>query len=86
MRKIPHVIYYLIELIILASGFYYIYRVASSFQIQLIVLSLILIFYTIFGILHHEMHHSLYKKIVIEYVLISLIILALFVFLNIGKI
>jgi hypothetical protein len=85
MRKIPHNLYYLFELIVLIAGFYVIFLVSYNFQLQVLTLTLVLTFYAILGIVHHEIHHALNSKIVLEYILISLTILAIFFFLNIGR-
>lgn len=86
IRKIPHQAYYFFELAVLVAGFYIIFLLSYSFYLQAASLVLVLIFYTTLGILHHILHHDLYPKIVIEYVLVSLMILAVFVFLNTSKI
>lgn len=85
MKKI-HNLYYLVELLILTGGFYVIFRLSYSFKLQAIALIGVLIFYTIAGIFHHKVQHNLHIKIVIEYILISLLMLAIFLFINIGKI
>ena len=82
LGKIPHQLYYFFELLVLIAGFYIIFLLSSSFYLQAGALVLVLIFYTVLGILHHEIHHALKRKIVIEYVLVSLVILAVFIFLN----
>jgi hypothetical protein len=82
IARIPHELYYLFELLVLIAGFYIIFLLSSSFYLQAGALVLVLIFYTILGILHHEIHHALRRKIVIEYILVSLMILAVFIFLN----
>lgn len=84
--RIPHQIYYLIELIILAVGFFVLYSLSYDLRLQTIVLTGILLFYAVTGIAHHKIHHDLHKKIVIEYILISLLVLAIFLFLNMGKV
>lgn len=80
--KIPHQLYYLIELIVLLAGFYIIFLLSYNFYLQGLALFLVLVFYTVLGIFHHEVHHTLKRKIVIEYILISLMILAVFIFMN----
>jgi len=83
--KIPHQLYYLVELLVLLAGFYVIFLLSYSFYLQLTALILVLIFYSVLGMVHHEMHHALRRKIVIEYILISLIIFAVYIFMNSGK-
>lgn len=84
--RIPHQVYYLFELLALVSGFYIVFLLSYNFYLQALALILVLVFYTVLGILHHEIHHVLKRKIVIEYILISLIIMAIFIFLNNNKI
>jgi len=53
---------------------------------QFIVLTVFVIYYVLWGIVHHARDQSLHLKIVLEYILVSLVILASFLFVNIGKI
>lgn len=85
LRNIPHQFYYLLELGVLLSGFFLIFLLSFSFLFQLAALLLVLVFYSILGIFHHKLHHALKARIVIEYILISTVILASFLFLNISK-
>ncbi len=82
---VHHSFYYFFELLILLTGFAAV-SFASSFHTQLIILFLLLASYTGIGILHHRLHHTVKAKIVIEYILISAIIFATFLFLNTNKI
>lgn len=86
LKNIPHQFYYLLELGVLLSGFFLIFLLSFSFLFQLAALLLVLVFYSILGIFHHKLHHTLKAKIVIEYVLVSAVLLAVFLLLNIGKI
>ena len=83
--KIPHGLYYLFELIVLLIGFFIIFLLSSNFYYQALTLALVLIFYSTLGILHHGLQHTLRRKIVIEYILISLVLLAVFIFLHVNK-
>lgn len=84
--RINHGLYYFLELVALAAGFCVVFMFSYSLFLQGLVLTLVLIFYSAFGAYHHHMHHNLDTKIMLEYILISLVILSIFVFLNIGKI
>jgi hypothetical protein len=86
MKKISHSIYYLIELVVLVAGFFVTYLLSFNFKLQEVMLAIVLVFYTLIGIVHHSSHHTLKRKIVIEYVLISILIFAVFIFLNTSKI
>ncbi len=85
IQKIPHQIYYVLELLILTGGFYGIFILSGDFHRQVAALLVLLCFYAVWGILHHKMHHTLKKKIVIEYILISLIVMAFFLLINTNK-
>lgn len=85
-QKFSHQIYYVVELLVLLGGFFSVFLLSSNFHLQELTLGIILFFYTLIGIFHHKLHHTLRGKIVIEYVIISILIYACFVFLNIGKI
>ncbi|HVZ67115.1 MAG TPA: hypothetical protein VG917_02535 [Patescibacteria group bacterium] len=84
IRKVPHTLYYVIELIVLLSGFFSVYMLSFNFRLQEITLAIVLLFYALIGIFHHKLHHDLRRKIVIEYVLVSILIFACFLFLSTG--
>ncbi len=84
--RVPHAFYYLLELIVLLGGFFSIYMLSFSFNLQLLTLVIVLMFYVLMGVFHHAIHHNLRTKIVIEYLLISILIFAVFLFINTGKI
>ncbi len=83
MLKKHHGFYYFAELLVILVGFFSIYMLRYDFILQEITLILVLVIYSILGILHHSLHHNLRLKIVIEYTLISILIFACFKFLNI---
>lgn len=84
--KLPHQAYYVVELVVIVSGLFSVYLLSFNFILQTATLALVLIFYALMGIMHHKLHHTLRSKIVIEYFLISILVFACFIFLNIGKI
>ena len=83
--KIPHQMYYVIELFVLLAGFFALFAYSFDKNLQLLVLGVVLMFYIILGIIHHKVHHTLKSKIVIEYILISAIVFFAFIFLNTGN-
>ena len=85
MRK-NHVLLYCIEFLIIGGGFALILAVSMPFYTQLFVLSSVLSLYIVIGLLHHRTHHDISVKVVLEYILVSALIFALFVFLNITRI
>ncbi len=62
--------YYLSLLAILGAGFLIIIFSADK-SLQLLVLILTALFYILWGIIHHHLHHDLTAKIVVEYVLMG---------------
>lgn len=81
-----HSTYYFIEFLILALGFILIINLSFDVTLQFIILIFTLFSYIILGFIHHHTNHTFSSKIVIEYILISSLILAGFMFLNIGRI
>lgn len=82
MKKYRHFTYYFLEFGVLLVGFVLISAFAYNIYLQVLFLGLTLISYIMLGVIHHEIHHSMKIKIMVEYLLVSLIILAAFVFLN----
>jgi disulfide bond formation protein DsbB len=80
-----HNAYYFIELLILLFGFGMLFVFGSQLFLELIILGIMLVVYIGMGIMHHKIHHDLHPKIVIEYVLVSILIFASFIFLNISR-
>jgi Na+/H+ antiporter NhaC len=81
-----HHTFYFVELVILLIGFFLMVLFSYDLTLQFIILTSVLIFYVVMGFLHHKQNHYFNAKIMIEYVLISGIILAAFLFLNISRI
>ena len=86
LTRIPHQFYYILELLVLTFGFLLIVLLSFSLYFQTISLAFVLIIYSFLGLLHHGLHHTLRRKIVIEYILISAVIFTAFIFFNIGRI
>ena len=82
---IPHQLYYLLELLALILGFILVFLLSTSFILQLLTMAIMLSLYTAIGILHHKIHHAFKRKVVVEYILVSAVIFAAFLFLNISK-
>ena len=80
-----HTIYYFVELAILFFGFAALMVFSSNFSAQLLIMGGILTTYLAMGLIHHKIHHDLHAKIVIEYVLISMLVGTAFLFLNASK-
>jgi hypothetical protein len=76
-----HIFYYLSLLIIFSVGFFATVIVSPNLNYQKITISLTIISYVIWGIIHHYKNHELTTRIMIEYVLIGLLGLSIVFFL-----
>lgn len=83
--KRHHGSFYLIEFVIIGGGFALLLSLSLPFYSQLVIIALMLILYSTVGLLHHKTHLNITSKVVLEYTLVSVLILTLFVFLNISK-
>jgi len=81
-----HTLLYLVEFLIIGGGFALILTMPLTFYTQLFVLGAVLFLYIAIGLMHHRTHHDIGVKVVLEYILVSALIFALFVFLNITRI
>lgn len=81
-RSLQHDVYYIVELLVLSFGFLLVTTFSYNFGIQATILSTVLLAYIIMGYIHHKENHDLKVKIMVEYILISLLVLSFFVFLN----
>lgn len=84
MRKRAHVFYYVVEAAVLAFGFYLVAIYATNTFLQMSLIAVILLTYSIMGIFHHVRGHDIHPRIVLEYVLISLFIMSVFLFFKGG--
>lgn len=81
-----HLAIYIIEFVIIGGGFSFLLAFNPPIYSQFIVMFLILTLYIGVGLFHHNRHHDMHLKVVLEYILVSAVIFALFIFLNIGRI
>jgi hypothetical protein len=84
MRK-HHSLLYFIEFAIIGSAFAFLLAFPMLFYRQLLVIGLALFMYMVIGLLHHRTHHDIGMKVVLEYILLSALVFALFVLLNISR-
>lgn len=68
-----HIWYYVIFVVVELAGLAALLYLATDAFLRLIVIILMTLFYVFWSILHHSMHHSVTKKIVLEYILIGLL-------------
>ncbi len=87
MRNVKHhITLYVIEIIILGSGFIIILNSEFNFWTQFFILGIMLFFYTIIGLLRHTKDNDMHGKVVLEYISVSVIIALLFLLVNISRI
>lgn len=80
-----HFGYYLSLIAIVGIGVYFIWTYTYSREAKVRSALIVALFYIFWGILHHALHHDLHWKIVVEYVLMGMLGLSIFLFfLNIG--
>lgn len=84
-KFLRHHPYYLLEALYLIIGFCAVLIFSYSASLQLMILIFVLICYVGIGFIHHQIHHDLKPKIVLEYVLISLLVLGAFLLINSSK-
>lgn len=84
MRR-HHGLLYIIEFLIIGSGFAFLLSIPLPFYTQLVIIFLIVCLYLVIGLLHHRTHHDISIKVVLEYILVSALVFALFIFLNIAR-
>ena len=85
LQRVPHQLYYLLELLALILGFFLVVLLSPNFTLQLLAMGIMLSLYTVIGILHHRLHHVLKTKVVVEYILVSAVLFSAFLFLNVSK-
>lgn len=66
-----HVGYYISILLIFSLGLILAQVVSPNLKLQILVVAITIVFYVLWGILHHKINHELTAKIVVEYVLIG---------------
>lgn len=79
-----HLVHYLIILGIIALGIGSVILLSSNKNMQLIMVLAVSLFYLCYGIFHHFLEHDITIKIVVEYVLVTLLVVALFIFVRGG--
>lgn len=70
MKLTKHFWYYLSLIAIFAVSFTTLYFSADRY-FQMTILTVTILFYVLWGVLHHHLHHDLTAKIVVEYVLMG---------------
>jgi hypothetical protein len=81
-KEYNHIFFYLFEILVIGGGFILLLSFPFTFSQQLLILASILFVYIVAGLIHHKQHFDIKTKVVLEYILISVLIMTLFVFLN----
>lgn len=85
-QKFHHNAYYFYQFLIFLLGFFFMYLFSQNVALQFMMLVFVLLSYIVLGFIHHQLHHDLKGKIVVEYILISSLVIAAFLFFNAGRI
>lgn len=80
-----HHAFYFFETLMILTGIFFMLVVSYSIILQFLVLVFLLLSYIVLGFIHHFINHDLRAKIVLEYILISALILVSFLFFNSGR-
>lgn len=83
-NKHIHINYYIIETFILGIGFFLIHSFLPSYASQTNALALLLGIYVVMGVSHHVLEHDMKMKVMVEYILISVLVFFVFTFLKNG--
>lgn len=83
MKK-THINYYILEAAILGLGFFIVYLLPPANQF--IGITGVVLLYLVMGLLHHHTQHDMHKRIVLEYIIISVLVISLFIFFKSGRI
>lgn len=75
-----HVGYYLSLLVIFSTGFMLTMFVAPNLNLQKITITLTIVAYVCWGVMHHHLNHELTTRIMVEYILIGLLGLSVLFF------
>jgi len=79
-----HLGYYISLILILLLGLVVIFLTRSNIGIQGLAILLTVVFYVIWGILHHLINHELTLRIVVEYILIGALGVSILFFMLTG--
>lgn len=72
-KALKHFWYYLAFISVELSGLFGVFYFSYDKYLQLLVVSLMALFYVVWATLHHLLHHDLHPKVVLEYILIGIL-------------
>ncbi len=70
---LKHFWYYFALICVQVSGLFAMFYFAYDRYLQIITVSVMALFYVFWAVIHHQLHHDLQVKIVIEYILIGIL-------------
>ena len=79
-----HLAYYLSLCLILSVGLVLTFLASPNLKLQTLIVVLTVVFYILWGILHHLINHELTAKIMVEYILIGVLGLSILFFMFMG--
>lgn len=79
-----HLAYYISLTVVLTLGLILIFLTRPNIVSQALVILLTVIFYVVWGILHHLINHELSLRIVVEYILIGALGISILFFMLTG--
>lgn len=85
-RHSTHILFYILEVALIVGTFLIILTLGLTLWNEIALLSSMLLGYIVLGILHHRIHHDIKGRVVLEYILVSVLVLSLYLFLNITRI
>lgn len=85
-KHATHFLFYFTEVIVVLGVFLLLLTLPLSLFQEMMLLFLMFVVYGILGLLHHRIHHDIKVRVVLEYILVSGLLLILYLFLNISRI
>jgi hypothetical protein len=79
-----HLAYYISLITVLTLGLILIFFTRPNIVLQALVILLTVVFYVLWGILHHLVNHELSLRIVVEYILIGALGISILFFMLTG--
>lgn len=79
-----HLGYYVSLIIILFLGLILVNLASPNIKLQGLIIVATVLFYVVWGVLHHSINHEIMPKIVVEYILIGLLGISILFFIIMG--
>lgn len=84
MKK--HIGYYISFVVIIAASIFLIFQSIGNKMLTMEFVGLFAMFYVVWGLLHHIVHHGLTLRVVIEYIVVAILGVAVIFFILNGGI